>query len=329
VRILVDLGSYIRLILVLCVLPAELRAAEFSLESFRDSDGSNTPVIIVQGDFEPGDHLVFQSHVTSLPRGSLIILSSEGGSLEAGLGMGRIIKAQGFDTMVADTCASACALAWLAGRVLYSYDTARIGFHLAYKGDNNFSESGAGNALVGLYLGELGLGENVVRYVTSAQPDGMQWLSIRDAQLLGIAVHIFEDKDTAVSKAPPEPTDATIPGIDQANASRAVKNAIQQYQEHGMWGLEDSSRACWRVVDKKRSADAVQYCHILDLVGIMISDAAFESRGIAKSEHFADDARVTDLANGMYESGISVEIAPKLKELWAEQFRTAIAEATR
>lgn len=65
-------------------------------------------------------------------------------------------------------------------------EEAHIGFHVAYVDAAVPLESGMGNAIVGLYLGELCLGQNVVIYATSAVPNDMQWLSFRGAALLGI-----------------------------------------------------------------------------------------------------------------------------------------------
>ncbi|BCH22094.1 hypothetical protein MesoLjLb_18790 [Mesorhizobium sp. L-8-3] len=64
------------------------------------------------------------------------------------------------------------------------------------------------NAVVGLFLGELGFGQNVVIYATSAPPEGMQWLSLRDAALLGIDV-------TALSRSAIERASPAAPSIVQ------------------------------------------------------------------------------------------------------------------
>jgi hypothetical protein len=70
--------------------------------------------------------------------------------------------------------------------------TARVGFHAVYVDNGGqASVSSAGNALVGAYLNQLGLPASAIVYITSAPPEGMQWLSFVDAQHYGIDVHPF------------------------------------------------------------------------------------------------------------------------------------------
>jgi hypothetical protein len=73
------------------------------------------------------------------------------------LNIGSAIRRMGFDTLVLSnkTCASACALIWLAGHYRWAGPKAAIGFHAIYYGDGNISSGG--NALVGAYLRDLGL----------------------------------------------------------------------------------------------------------------------------------------------------------------------------
>src|SRR4051812_6687493 len=53
-------------------------------------------------------------------------------------------------------------------------------------------ESGAGNAVVGAYLNQLGLSQNAIAYLTSPPPDSLQWLTPNDARQLGIEVEVYE-----------------------------------------------------------------------------------------------------------------------------------------
>ena len=87
---------------------------------------------------------------------------------------------RGFATAVAPgtLCASACALTWLAGSPRYFDITSKLGFHAAYQVvDGKATESGVGNALVGAYLNQIGLPDNAIVYVTSAPPEGIEWLT--------------------------------------------------------------------------------------------------------------------------------------------------------
>ena len=145
-------------------------------------------LIIMNGPMELGDEAVFRQFAASTNKAT-VVLNSQGGSVVAGLEIGRAIRLKGFSTAVAaDTlCASACALAWLAGTRRFGGATSHIGFHAAYVLNNGAaSESGVANALVGAYLNQLGLSEGAVVFVTSAPPEGIEWLTPEKAGEVGI-----------------------------------------------------------------------------------------------------------------------------------------------
>jgi hypothetical protein len=93
-----------------------------------------------------------------------VFLVSPGGSVRAAKEIGMRIRVRRFDTVVpsGELCASACGLVWLAGAKRFIAPSARIGFHAAYRSDDEQKrESGAGTAIVGAYLNELGLPEKL------------------------------------------------------------------------------------------------------------------------------------------------------------------------
>ena len=75
-------------------------------------------VIQVVGDLALGDEKKFIDVAISSPE-AVVVFHSRGGNLFAGMEIGRAIRLKGFATLVPDDmlCASACALAWLGGRV--------------------------------------------------------------------------------------------------------------------------------------------------------------------------------------------------------------------
>jgi hypothetical protein len=146
------------------------------------------PTILVRGEIRKGDGNEFETKVGKHNRG-LVVLSSPGGNVTEALQIGAIINTQGLATMVADECASACALIWLSGVRRYFNKGAKIGFHAAYVHRNGkATETGMGNAEIGSYLTHLGLSIEVIRFVTAAPPNTIRWLSLGDAKRLGIAV---------------------------------------------------------------------------------------------------------------------------------------------
>jgi hypothetical protein len=60
--------------------------------------------------------------------------------------------------------------------------------------------------LLGSYLTQIGLSENAVVYITQAAPTEMTWLSLRDAEKIGIEVSPFEQQTPATKPAPPVPS---------------------------------------------------------------------------------------------------------------------------
>lgn len=157
---------------------------------------TSTPLelVVLEGEIVRGDADRFWETVKGIDLGA-VLLKSPGGNLVEGLAIGRAIRASGFTTGVAPgtACASACALAWLGGETRYMDPTALVGFHAAYVEENGrVLESGVGNALVGAYLNELGLGFDAIIFVSSAAPNEINWLNAAKARQAGIDVVLLE-----------------------------------------------------------------------------------------------------------------------------------------
>ena len=150
--------------------------------------GTSIDMIVIRGELVTGDADRFLRAVANTELAA-VLFESPGGNLIEGLRIGEIIYHRGFTTGVApnSACASACALAWLAGSVRYMDPSSLIGFHAAYvEADGVTSESGVANALVGAYLTRLGLGISAVVFATSASPDEIAWLNAARARAVGI-----------------------------------------------------------------------------------------------------------------------------------------------
>jgi hypothetical protein len=171
-----------------------LTAAKAADIDVKHRDNGST-LIVIEGDFELGDVDTFRTKIASLPAtGMTVAFQSEGGNLSAGLRIGALIREKKLTTVVPDgaMCASACALAWLGGTRRFVGQDSRIGFHAAYiLKSYGPTESGAGNAILGAYLNQLGLSENAIIYLTKAAPTSMQWMSLQDAAEHGIAVALL------------------------------------------------------------------------------------------------------------------------------------------
>lgn len=121
--------------------------------------------------------------------GALVVLDSDGGGLDAGLAIGRAVRAAGAGTLVPSgaSCASACALIWVGGAQRDIGISGQLGFHSSYvrRGARPVA-SPAGNALIGDYFRELGLGDATIARLTSTPPEDIHWLSRAELRALEI-----------------------------------------------------------------------------------------------------------------------------------------------
>lgn len=106
-------------------------AANISLAPL-DNDPAHA-VVLLEGPLVSSDDAAFRSHVGRLTK-AIVTFDSDGGSLLAGIAIGKTIRLKSFVTAVIDgqRCASACALAWLGGSPRLMGTRAYIGFHAAY-----------------------------------------------------------------------------------------------------------------------------------------------------------------------------------------------------
>ena len=186
--------------------------------------GGDTATVTVRGTLESEDGQRFTGAVSGI-RKAIVMFSSNGGDLDAGLAIGRAIRHNNFTTGVPAgvQCASACALAWLGGTTRYMASSARIGFHAAYvDGKGGPRESGVGNALVGAYLNSLGLAEQAVIYMTSPPPDDIQWLTMEDARQIGIEVAVSTPRQGQPDRTDPSPRPARPAIVEPSPATRTA-----------------------------------------------------------------------------------------------------------
>jgi hypothetical protein len=189
----------------------------------REPSQNGVDIVSVRGTFAEGDDAQFRKLAATIDR-AVVVLDSGGGNLQAGLEIGRAIKLRGFATAVppSSLCASACALAWLAGSPRLLDATSKLGFHAAYRiVDGKASESGSANAVVGAYLNQLGMSEKAVIYVTSAPPEGIEWLTSDTADQVGIPFEAIKAQSPGIEQQQPETRDpmSTVAAFYAALAS--------------------------------------------------------------------------------------------------------------
>lgn len=167
-------------------LVAAAHAAEIKRYDFQGK-----PFVVVKGPLVTADVERFRTAVSGVTSGT-VLMQSEGGSLYAGIEIGKTIRMRGLATWVSShegPCMSACAFAWVAGTPRMIDATAKIGFHAAYIWENGKPVmTGSGNALVGAYLRDIGLSDAAIFYATQARPESMKWLTKEDAAQIDLTI---------------------------------------------------------------------------------------------------------------------------------------------
>jgi hypothetical protein len=168
-------------------------AATITVHAF---DGEGRVFVDVVGRIDDGDFEAFKEKTdqiypigTSHPKKQVIVtLVSHGGLIGPAMQIGELVRKRGMWTFVPGdrTCASACALIWVAGWLRTVGNTPQIGFHAAYD-ENTRRETGAGNAVIGAYLRDLGFGYNAIYFMTRKGPTNLEWLTPDLAEEVGVA----------------------------------------------------------------------------------------------------------------------------------------------
>jgi membrane-bound ClpP family serine protease len=151
------------------------------------ADGSEG--IYVTGEIGLGDDSVFRGIADKYPD-AVVFLESPGGTVIPALEIGRLVRERGYRTVILSdgTCASSCALIWLAGTRRYLAPGGQVGFHASSaEEDGKLVESGVSNAFVGYYLSKLELSERAVVFATMASPYELNWLTAQNSEGAGIS----------------------------------------------------------------------------------------------------------------------------------------------
>ena len=275
------------IVFLLCIFVLCKNAVSASIEVIKINE--ELDLISIQGPIEYRDDVSFRLKALNSKK-AIVALVSPGGNLDAGLSIGKQIRASGYATMVgAKLCASACALAWLGGERRYMTSNASIGFHAAYVGDGKYvRESGLANALVGSYLAKLGLSDEAIVFITSAPPEYLNWLDVSSAQRLGIDVLYFEDGKITPNWAQPK--------SDERNVRRAAINFHKRINKVGMGGMVASINACYQQVENKKDLKTVEYCLSLDWSAMSFDRAMSNLLKFPPQEFFLEERVVKRFA---------------------------------
>lgn len=129
----------------------------------------------LSGGLNDGSARQLEQALGEAPTVRTVVLSSEGGWMREGQLLAEVIRRRGLATYVEDQCASACTIAFLAGRDRAAAPAARIGFHASRSVGSTEARPSAGETaqLRNLYLAA-GLPEAFVRQALDT-PHGDMW----------------------------------------------------------------------------------------------------------------------------------------------------------
>jgi hypothetical protein len=159
------------------------QAASITVSTGPNSKGVLSNYVTIKGDIVEGDYQRFLRATLNL-RTAFVVLESNGGLME-GLAIGEVVRERKYSTVIYTKCASVCGFIWLAGTDRFIASNGHVGFHGVYFESSKEVSSG-GNAVLGAYLSKLGLSLSAIRYLTSAKPYEMEWLTREKAQQYGI-----------------------------------------------------------------------------------------------------------------------------------------------
>jgi hypothetical protein len=148
-------------------------------------------ILYLDGSFERG--ITEALSKTLMESGSVrqIVLTSAGGNLYEGRGIGKVIAAHSLDTHVTRTCLSACTRAFIAGRTRTVAPEARLGFH-GYRLDTShhlpFADISAEQDRDRAFFRTRGVDESFLARMFSTVQPGI-WIPPTDALLKSGVAH--------------------------------------------------------------------------------------------------------------------------------------------
>ena len=141
--------------------------------------------LLVSGVIGPGSYDEFRAALSGATP-DLVLLDGPGGILGEALLIGAEVRRLQLDTMVGpnQTCASACAIVFLSGRVKYLATGASVGLHSASYADGRADPEATD--LMARYLHEVGVPRATLRRMAQTAPKDIRWLSKAEQKAMGI-----------------------------------------------------------------------------------------------------------------------------------------------
>ena len=141
--------------------------------------------LLVSGVIGPGSYDEFRAALIN-ERPEIVVLDGPGGILGEALLIGSEVRKRHLDTMVGPnrSCASACAIVFLSGRVKYLASGATVGLHQASFADGRGDPEATD--LMARYLRDVGVPNATLRRMARTAPSDIRWLSKAEQKAMGI-----------------------------------------------------------------------------------------------------------------------------------------------
>ena len=166
--------------------------------------------IFITGDINYSDFYNFEAATKPVYQPMTVHLDSRGGSILDGIGIGRVIRREGWVTYSEKYCNSACALIWMSGVKRFKAEGALIGFHRARISVEDKSPSAFGDRAEADYLKGMGYNQQVIDFALKAPPSGMNYLTVAGARKIGLAMTVGEPPPIRIAHVPAQPTPSAL-----------------------------------------------------------------------------------------------------------------------
>jgi hypothetical protein len=151
--------------------------------------GGDVPMaLLVSGVIGPGSYDEFRDAVSrSSP--ALVVLDGPGGVLGEALLIAEEVRRRQLDTLVGPnrSCASACAIVFLSGRVKYLASGAAVGLHSASYADGRADPEAT--ELMAAYLSQVGVPNATLLRMARTAPSDIRWLTKAEQNAMGIRAY--------------------------------------------------------------------------------------------------------------------------------------------
>lgn len=159
-------------------------AAQFSVRDVL-RNGKTEHWIYIKGGINEGDAMKFINVFSSYDDINTAWLESDGGMVDEGMAIAKMIRMLELDTYVERNCNSICSVMFLSGKKKMVTKNAEIGIHAAYDQLNGLRVTDA-NTLIGWYLGSIDYPEELVNLWVSTSPKKILDLNKGTANRLGL-----------------------------------------------------------------------------------------------------------------------------------------------